>query len=107
MSFTNVLETVRKQVVELKTQSVNKIIALGHLGYRLDKQVAEIDGVDIVVGGHTDTFLYSGEGNLNIVFIRVQEKCLVSYVFNTDLNTVRSTIYKHFAGKFNIWTNSV
>lgn len=79
VTFTNVLETVREQVEELKTQSINKIIALGHLGYRLDKQVAEIDGVDIVVGGHTDTFLYSGEGNLNI-FIRVLKKCLVSYV---------------------------
>ena len=46
---------------ELKQQNINKIIAVGHAGIEMDKRIAkEVDGVDIVVGGHTNTFLYTG-----------------------------------------------
>ncbi|XP_030371338.1 snake venom 5'-nucleotidase-like isoform X2 [Scaptodrosophila lebanonensis] len=41
---------------------VNIIIALGHSGYKKDKEIAEkCPEVDIVVGGHSHTFLYTGE----------------------------------------------
>lgn len=40
---------------------VNKIIALGHSGFTVDKDIArKVRGVDVVVGGHTNTFLYTG-----------------------------------------------
>lgn len=43
---------------ELKKQGVNKIIALTHVGYPRDlAAIAKIPDVDIVVGGHTNTFL--------------------------------------------------
>ena len=46
---------------ELKQQNINKIIAVGHARIDIDKRIAkEVDGVDIVVGGHTNTFLYTG-----------------------------------------------
>ena len=52
---------MRKTVEELKQQNINKIIAVGHAGIEMDKRIAkEVDGVDIVVGGHTNTFLYTG-----------------------------------------------
>ncbi|XP_068698294.1 snake venom 5'-nucleotidase-like isoform X1 [Montipora foliosa] len=57
------VESVRSAVEELKQNNINKIIAVGHSGIEMDKRVArEVDGVDIVVGGHTNTFLYTGEG---------------------------------------------
>lgn len=59
--FTDVVPTVRDEVKSLQDQGVNKIIALGHAGFSMDKQVAAIDGIDLVVGGHTNTFLYNGE----------------------------------------------
>ena len=41
--------------------NVSKIIALGHAEINMDKKIAtEIPEVDIVVGGHTNTFLYTG-----------------------------------------------
>ena len=56
------MESVKTAVQKLKQQGVNKIIALGHAGINIDKKVAEeVDGVDIVVGGHTNTFLYTGK----------------------------------------------
>nr|KAG5691605.1 hypothetical protein BaRGS_023733 [Batillaria attramentaria] len=40
---------------------VNKIIAVGHAGYPHDIRVAsEVTGLDVIVGGHTNTFLYNG-----------------------------------------------
>lgn len=40
---------------------VNKIIALGHSGFTVDKNIAQkVKGVDVVIGGHTNTFLYTG-----------------------------------------------
>ena len=42
--------------------SFNKIIMVGQAGYIMDKTIASnVDGLDIVVGGHTDTFLYTGK----------------------------------------------
>ena len=56
---------MRSAVEELKKQNINKIIAVGHSGIEMDKRVAnEVDGVDIVVGGHTNTFLYTGNNPL-------------------------------------------
>ena len=43
---------------ELKKAGVNKIVALTHVGYPRDlAAIAKIPDVDIVVGGHTNTFL--------------------------------------------------
>lgn len=45
----------------LKKNGVNIIIALGHSGYIVDQQIArECPEVDVVVGGHSNTFLFSG-----------------------------------------------
>ncbi|XP_053397598.1 snake venom 5'-nucleotidase-like [Mercenaria mercenaria] len=61
ISFDNIFTTVREEVSALKSRGINKIIALGHAGFNIDKQVAAIDGIDLVVGGHTNTFLYNGK----------------------------------------------
>lgn len=43
-------------------EGVNILIALGHSGYTKDKQIAlEVTEIDIVVGGHSHTFLYNGK----------------------------------------------
>ena len=53
---------MRKAVEELKQQNINKIIAIGHSGIDIDLKIAkEVDGVDIVVGGHEHALLYTGE----------------------------------------------
>lgn len=49
------------QVDKLTAMGVNKIIALGHSGFTVDKNIAQkVKGVDVVIGGHTNTFLYTG-----------------------------------------------
>ncbi|KAK2169924.1 hypothetical protein NP493_1171g00060, partial [Ridgeia piscesae] len=37
------------------------IFVIGHGGYLLDQKIAKnVKGIDVVVGGHSHTFLYSG-----------------------------------------------
>ncbi|XP_057320814.1 protein 5NUC-like [Microplitis mediator] len=55
------IESIRDQVKILKQKGVNIIIALGHSGYERDKEIAKaVDDLDLVIGGHTNTFLYNG-----------------------------------------------
>lgn len=62
VKFRNVIESVRNESERLVAEGINIIIALGHSGYNLDQQIAaEIEHVDVVVGGHTNTFLWNGQ----------------------------------------------
>ncbi|KAK3097870.1 hypothetical protein FSP39_014021 [Pinctada imbricata] len=64
--FHDEVESVRREVQALTNSGVNKIIAVGHAGFSVDKRIAsEVEGVDVVVGGHTNTFLYTGNAPSN------------------------------------------
>ncbi|XP_036999718.2 5'-nucleotidase [Artibeus jamaicensis] len=59
--FEDEITALQHQVDKLTTLKVNKIIALGHSGFEMDKLIAQkVKGVDVVVGGHSNTFLYTG-----------------------------------------------
>ncbi|KAM8777156.1 5'-nucleotidase [Rhynchonycteris naso] len=59
--FEDEITALQLQVDKLTTLNVNKIIALGHSGFEMDKLIAQkVKGVDVVVGGHSNTFLYTG-----------------------------------------------
>lgn len=52
---------MQQQVDKLQKLGVNKIIALGHSGFTVDREIAKkVRGVDVVIGGHSNTFLYTG-----------------------------------------------
>lgn len=56
--FLDTIATARQQVAELEESGVNKIIALTHLGYDEDLALAaRVNGIDIIVGGHSHTLL--------------------------------------------------
>lgn len=61
--FTDPVDAVQGEVDKLTEQGVNKIVVLSHSGYGVDKRVAEnTEGVDVIVGGHTNTLLGDMEG---------------------------------------------
>ncbi|XP_061195055.1 snake venom 5'-nucleotidase-like [Saccostrea echinata] len=61
LKFEDEVTSIRAEVKKLESQGVNKIIALGHAGFSVDTKIAnQVEGVDVVVGGHTNTFLYKG-----------------------------------------------
>ncbi|MBD3922391.1 5'-nucleotidase C-terminal domain-containing protein [Paenibacillus sp. PR3] len=56
--FKDIKESAELAVKALQDQGVNKIIALSHIGFNLDEQLAdEVEGIDIIVGGHSHTKL--------------------------------------------------
>lgn len=58
--FMDEVAEIRKEAEALKAQGIKILIALGHSGYAKDKEIAEqVQDLDIVVGGHTNTFLWS------------------------------------------------
>ena len=60
--FYDVVESVQKEARKLKSVGVEIIIAVGHAGYTVDQALArEVEDLDIVVGGHSHTFLYTGQ----------------------------------------------
>ncbi|KAM9315840.1 5'-nucleotidase [Gastrophryne carolinensis] len=61
LRFEDEIEVLQNEVFKILTLGVNKVIALGHSGFETDKLIAQkVRGVDVVVGGHTNTFLYTG-----------------------------------------------
>ncbi len=54
------LSRVAAEAKRLHDQGVTIIIALGHAGLRLDKEIAKIQYIDIVVGGREEVLLYTG-----------------------------------------------
>ncbi|MCB1367637.1 MAG: 5'-nucleotidase C-terminal domain-containing protein [Rhodobacteraceae bacterium] len=58
ITFTDPVHAVQAEVDKLSEMGVNKIIVLSHSGYVVDQRVAaETTGVDVIVGGHSNTYL--------------------------------------------------
>lgn len=52
--FVDSLQTARNTVAEIQRSGINKIILVSHLGYDVDKEIAEqVDGISVIVGGHS------------------------------------------------------
>jgi 5'-nucleotidase len=56
--FAEVESSLEEAVSELESQGINIIVALSHCGLGKDKEIAAaVDGIDIIVGGHTHSLL--------------------------------------------------
>ncbi len=56
--FGDEIAYLKGAVKEITDQGVNKIIVLSHIGYERDKEIAAaVDGIDVIVGGHSHTYL--------------------------------------------------
>ena len=58
ISFEDEIEYLNKAVPEIEAEGVDKIILLSHVGYPRDQEIAAaVDGIDVIVGGHSHTLL--------------------------------------------------
>jgi 5'-nucleotidase len=57
--FDDELASVQKSIDSLRSQGVNKIIVMSHVGYDMDttRLASQLDGVDVIVGGDSHTLL--------------------------------------------------
>jgi 5'-nucleotidase len=61
--FNDEIESINNEITQLKAQysDLNIFIACGHSGLSKDKEIAsKIADLDLVVGGHSHSFLYTG-----------------------------------------------
>jgi len=69
-TFRDARTTLQHYIAELEAQGIRHIIAVTHLGLERDKELARsVNGVDVIVGGHSHTYLGPGstEGPYPIV----------------------------------------
>jgi lantibiotic leader peptide-processing serine protease len=60
VTFTDTTTALQAAVDELTAKGVNKIIALTHVGFDYDLDLAQnVSGVDVIIGGHSHSFTYS------------------------------------------------
>ncbi|XP_063692100.1 snake venom 5'-nucleotidase-like [Bolinopsis microptera] len=62
ITFSDAVEAVKEEAAKLKEQGVDIIVAVGHAGIGTDLDICDkVDNVDVVVGGHSNTFLWTGD----------------------------------------------
>uniref|UniRef100_A0A6B0VD40 5'-nucleotidase n=1 Tax=Ixodes ricinus TaxID=34613 RepID=A0A6B0VD40_IXORI len=61
--FHDEITSFESEIAYLKRQQVNIIVAITHCGYLRDLEIMKkVNDLDVIVGGHTNTFLYHGSG---------------------------------------------
>ncbi|MSU88655.1 multifunctional 2',3'-cyclic-nucleotide 2'-phosphodiesterase/5'-nucleotidase/3'-nucleotidase [Rhodobacteraceae bacterium 2CG4] len=91
--FTDPSDAVAGEVARLQEQGVDKIVVLSHSGYGVDQTVAaNVPEVDVIVGGHTNTYLSNTADNA--------EGPYPTMVGNTAI--VSAYAYGKFLGELNL-----
>lgn len=64
ITFSDPVAAVQAEVDSLTAEGIDRIIVLSHSGYSIDQRVAaETTGVDVIVGGHSNTLLSNTDEN--------------------------------------------
>jgi 5'-nucleotidase len=60
--FLDEVESITAEAQKLRSENVDMIIVLSHCGIEVDRRIARETGdlVDVIVGGHSHTFLFTG-----------------------------------------------
>lgn len=92
----------------LKGQGINIIIALGHSGYQKDQEIAKnCPEVDIVIGGHSHTFLDSSQpvadkDDTNAEAVRGPYPTIVEQPSGKRVPVVQAYAYTKYLGKLHV-----
>ncbi len=93
VTFGDPVAAVQGEVDKLTAEGVNKIVVISHSGYGVDQRVAaETTGVDVIVGGHSNTYLSN-----------VSDRAVGPYptVVN-NVQIVQAYAYGKFLGELNV-----
>ena len=96
ITFSDPVAAVQAEADALTAQGVTKIIVLSHSGYKVDQRVAaEATGVDVIVGGHTNTYLSNTSENAEGPYPTMVGKTAI----------VSAYAYGKFLGELNVTFN--
>lgn len=78
LDATQTINKVQNEVDKLRQKGINKIILVSHVGHKLDKDIAKnVDGVDIILGGHSHDLLDPLEPGLTLFKSKSGEPVLI------------------------------
>lgn len=78
-SLDDTIVEIQAEIDELKKQGINKVILLSHLGYKRDKIVAQkLEGVDVIVGGHSHELLQGIKEEENLFYSKSGEPVIIT-----------------------------
>lgn len=98
ISFEDEITYLKSAVKDLEWQGVNKIIALTHVGYNKDKEIAaNVDGIDVIVGGHSHTYLSSTDPKASGPY-----PTLVKNPAGVEVPIVTSYAYSKYLGELQV-----
>ncbi|XP_073811844.1 protein 5NUC-like [Musca autumnalis] len=100
--FTDEIEAINREAENLKAQGINIIIALGHSGYEKDQEIAaKCPEVDLVIGGHTNTFLYNDQ-QPDTESVDGPYPTLVNQTSGKQVPVVQAYAYTKYLGKLHV-----
>lgn len=98
ITFEDEIEYLKKAVAELQGQGVNKIVVLSHVGYVRDQAIAAaVDGIDVIVGGHSHTYLSSTDSKAAGPY-----PTIVKNPAGVDVPIVTAYAYSKYLGDFTV-----
>lgn len=69
LSIEQTVPLLQKEIDDMKSQGVNKIIVLSHSGYTEDTELAKkVEGIDVIIGGHTHDLVKGIEEGKNLFY---------------------------------------
>ncbi|XP_047522098.1 protein 5NUC-like isoform X3 [Pieris napi] len=97
---------LQREVKILQEDGVKIIIALGHSGYLKDLEIAKkVDGLSLVIGGHTNTFLWNGTSPDSETIIGPYPT-YVTQTSGKQVPVVQAYAYTKYLGKLHMVFNS-
>lgn len=77
--FKTTLQELQKYADEFKQQGINKVIVLSHCGLTKDQEIAKtIDGIDVIIGGHTHDLLSGITEDKNLFYSKSGEPIVIT-----------------------------
>lgn len=108
VDYEDEIVAIRREISKLKEQGVNILIALGHSGFLKDKEIAEkVEDIDLVIGGHTNTFLWNSNTTDEIPeIIQGPYPDIVVQPSGRKVPVVQAYAYTKYMGKLHVIFNS-
>lgn len=70
---------IQNEVENLKSQGINKIILLSHLGHKRDQIVAQnTSDIDVIIGGHTHELIKDIKEGVNLFYSKTDEPVILT-----------------------------
>lgn len=104
LRFLDEVDSVNEEAQKLKNQGVDIIIALTHCGLDIDRiMAANCPLLDVIVGGHSHTFLYSGKPPFIDLPVDDYPVIVTQKKTNRTVLIVQAAAFTKYLGNLTVW----